>query len=283
MKIFYPFFLALLMLSCRQQTPAGQREDKIYSRHLQEHVPLTIINTPLPEDHSEWNLLLLNDGQDMEKLDLEKMIADLYKEKKIGPLIVVGIHATDRMQHYGVSGRPDFESRGGKADHYSNFVGKELLPYIREKSGVKKFRSVAMAGVSLGGLSAFDVAWNNSNAIQKAGMFSPAFWWRDKDVSDKDYRDDKNRIVLSKIKASRKSPGQQFWFYAGLKEEESDRDKDGTIDVADDMQDVITAIKQYRKFPDSDITVVQHENGKHDWPDWREVFPEFLTWAFNPG
>lgn len=283
MKLFYPFFLFLLALSCQQQTPSGKRQDKIYSRHLQEHIPLTIINTPLPDDQSDWNLLLLNDGQDMEKLGLEKMIANLYKEKKIGPLIIVGIHATDRMQQYGISGKPDFASRGSKADHYSDFIGKELIPFIRKQSGVKKFRTVAIAGVSLGGLSAFDVAWNNSNAIQKVGMLSPAFWWRDKDITEKDYRDDKNRMVISKIKASRKSPGQQFWFYAGLKEEESDRDKDGIIDVADDMQDVVTALKQYRKFPASDITVVQKENGKHDWPDWQQVFPEFLSWAFNPG
>lgn len=278
MKLFVLALSIFLFSNCSSK-PAKQ-EDEIYSRRLQRKVQLTILNTKLPKDASQWNLLLLNDGSEYEKLDVEKIIDSLYDAKKIGPLVVVAIHVADRMQEYGISNKADYLGRGAKADDYSEFVGLELLPFIKKKTGAKKFRTVAIAGVSLGGLSAFDVAWNNASKIDKAGIFSGSFWWRDKDAADKDYNDDKNRIILSKIRASRKTPDQQYFFYYGLKEENSDRDGDGIIDVADDTQDLINDLKKYRKVPSTSITVLENKEGRHDWPWWRESLPAFLDWAF---
>ncbi len=273
--------LALLltsMVSC--SSSSHTRQDELYSRHLQRKVQLTIVNNNLKGPKDQWNLLLLNDGNEMEKLDVSKVIDSLQQKGSIGPLIVVGIHTGDRMQEYGISNKPDFEGRGNKADNYSSFVGKELIPFILKKSEVRSFKTVAMAGCSLGGLSAFDVAWNNSAKIDKAGIFSGSFWWRDKDATDSSYDNDKNRITLAKIKASRKQPGQQFWFYSGWKEETSDRDKDGITDAVDDTRDVVQALKTYRKFPAQDIVLVENKDGQHDWPSWKEYFPLFLAWAF---
>ena len=47
----------------------------------------------------------------------------------------------------------------------------------------------------------------------------------------------------AKIRSSKKKPHLQYWFYAGGKEEEGDRDKDGVIDVIDDTQDLAALIK----------------------------------------
>lgn len=270
--------LVFLVVSCSSKPQIQQ--DELYSRHLQRKVQLTILNTDLPNNKSSWNLLLLNDGNELEKLSLQTTLDSLYKSGSIGPLVVVAIHAADRMQEYGISNKPDYEGRGSKADHYSSFVGKELIPFILERSGTRKFKSVAISGFSLGGLSAFDVAWNNSNKIDKAGIFSGSFWWRDKDASDPAYDNEKNRITIAKIRASRKQAGQKFWFYSGLKEEDSDRDKDGIIDAVDDTRDVVEALRRFRKFPTADITVIENKNGLHDWPSWKEYFPVFLDWAF---
>jgi enterochelin esterase-like enzyme len=278
MRLFAIALTIFLFSNC--STKPAKQEDDIFSRRLQRKVHLTILNTKLPKDPAQWNLLLLNDGNEFEKLDVEKIIDSLYNAKKIGPLVVVAIHAGDRMQEYGISNKPDFMGRGAKADDYSEFVGLELLPFIRKKTGANKFRTVAIAGASLGGLSAFDVAWNNATKIDKAGIFSGSFWWRDKDAADKDYDDEKNRIILSKIRASRKTSDQQYFFYYGLKEETSDRDGDGIIDVADDTKDLIHDLQKFRKIPSSSITVVENKEGRHDWPWWRESFPAFLDWAF---
>lgn len=235
----------------------------------------------MPDDKSEMNLLLLNDGQDIGQFRVKKILDSLYSKKLIKPVVIVAIHAGDRMKEYGVSGTPDFQNRGDKAANYDAFIDDELYFFAKKKAGVRKFRSVVIAGCSLGGLSAFDVAWNHPDKIDKAGCFSGSFWWRDKDDKAADYSDEKNRIILNKLKASRKRPASQFWFYAGGKEEEGDRDKDGIIDVIDDTKDLIELLKSNRNIPADNITYIEDANGKHDYNSWSNQLPGFLIWAFG--
>ena len=277
-------FIALLALSCSIIScgkKIKQLNDETYSRHLQEHVKLTIITTPIPDDKSELNLLLLNDGQYAEQLHLKETLTELVKKKAIQPLVIVAIQAGNREQEYGVAGYPDFKNRGSKADKYAAFIDNELYAYVKKKVGVRKFKSVVIAGCSLGGLSAFDIAWNNADKIDKVGIFSGSFWWRDKDTAAPDYTNEKNRIMLSYIKSSRKRPHLQYWLYAGAKEETGDRDKDGVIDVVDDTKDLIELIKSKKVAAPSDIIYKESADGTHDYASWAKVFPEFLAWAFG--
>lgn len=279
MKYFASLFLIMpLFFSCSKGVT--QQQDELYSRHLQRKVTLTVINTPIPDSHSELNLLLLNDGQDIGKLRAKAITDSLYKAKRLQPLVIVAIHAGDRMQEYGVSGKPDYEKRGSKADHYEDFINNELYPYIKKKSGVRKFKSVAFAGFSLGGLSAFDIGYTHNDKIQKLGIFSGSFWWRDKDTKDSSYNNNKDRIMIARLKASRKKPDQQYWFWVGGKEENSDRDGDGVIDAVDDTRDVITLLKE-KGVPENNIIYNEAPQGQHDWPYWSAAFPEFLIWAFG--
>src|SRR5215212_6861192 len=135
---------------CCCQNHIKQQSDKIYSRHLQRYVDLVIISTPVPKNKSSLNLLILNDGQDIEQLRIKSVLDSLNKTGQLKPLLVVGIKAGDRMQEYGVSGLPDYEGRGNKADKYAAFVDNELYPFIKKKAGVRKFNSVSIAGSSLG-------------------------------------------------------------------------------------------------------------------------------------
>lgn len=277
-------FILLLALSC-SLISCGKKikelNDETYSRYLQEHVKLTIFSTPIPGDKSELNLLLLNDGQDAVQLHLKETLKDLVNKKAIQPLVIVAIHTGDRQQEYGVAGYPDFKNRGNRADKYAAFIDNELYAYVKKKVGVRKFKSVVIAGSSLGGLSAFDIAWNNAGKIDKVGVFSGSFWWRDKDTTAPDYSDEKDCIMLSYIKSSKKRPHLQYWFYAGGKEETSDRDKDGIIDVIDDTRDLTALIKSKNVASSSDIVYKESADGKHDYASWAKVFPEFLVWAFG--
>ncbi|WP_315818177.1 alpha/beta hydrolase [Paraflavitalea speifideaquila] len=272
------FIVIALLTACSPK--AQQQQDSLYSRHLQRKVDLTIIHTPLPDDKSKLNLLLLNDGQELAKWRVQEITDSLYKAKAIEPLVIVAIHAGDRMQEYGVADKPDYGGRGSRAGYYDAFINNELYPYIKKKTGVRKFHSVAIAGASLGGLSAFDIGWNHADKIDKIGVFSGSFWWRDKDVTDSSYSDDNNRIMMAKLKASRKKPQQQYWFYAGGAEENSDRDKDGIIDVVDDTKDLIALLQ--KRVPAPGAVVYQEvASGHHDWPDWSAVMPGFMVWAFG--
>ncbi len=280
-KYLLPITLLFLLFTTACKSKIKQQDDQLYSRHLQRHVKLTIINTPMPGDKSTLNLLLLNDGQDMARFRVKEIVDSLYSKNLIQPLLVVGIHADDRMQEYGVAGYPDYKNNGSKADYYAAFIDDELYPYAKKKATVRKFRSVVLAGCSLGGLSAFDIAWDHADKIDKVGIFSGSFWWRDKDVSVADYSDEKDRIMISKIRSSKKRPHLQYWFYAGAKEEEGDRDKDGIIDAVDDTKDLIELIRSKNVCAPGDIIYTEDPNGKHDYPYWSSQLPAFLIWAFG--
>lgn len=278
-KIQYFLILISMVLLAGCSSNAKENEDDIYSRHLQKHISLTIISTPVPKDKGDFNLLLLNDGQDVDKLRVKNIVDSLYKKKSIQPLVVVAINAFDRMQEYGVTGNPDYQGNGASAEKYGNFIINELLPFVKKKSGVRKFNTVTLAGWSLGGLSAFDVAWDNAEKIDRVGAFSGSFWFRNIDSNDPSYSDDKNRIIINKIRSSRKRPHLKYWFYAGGSEETADRDNDGIIDVIDDTKDLIDLIKKKNVCPPQDIVYTEVKEGKHDYDSWSAVFPQFLVWA----
>ena len=65
-KFLTLLFLILLSASCQHKIK--ENKDSVYSRHLQKHVDLEILSTPIPDNKSSYNLLLLNDGQDVENL-----------------------------------------------------------------------------------------------------------------------------------------------------------------------------------------------------------------------
>ena len=276
-------WLFLLFLGCTMSCRHGSemRDDQVYSRHLQRQVKLSILNTPIPADKSLLNLLILNDGQEMVKLRIKTIVDSLFKAGAIQPLVVVGIHAGDRMQEFGVAGQSDYEGRGSRAQFYEAFIDDELYPFIKKKAGVRKFKSIAIAGCSLGGLLSLDMAWDHADKIDKIGAFSGSFWWRDKSADDSTYSDEKNRILYAKIKSSRKRPKLEYWFYAGGAEENADRDKDGITDALDDTQDIVALLKEKKNVPASDIVLVTNPAGQHDWQWWSEQMPAFLVWAFG--
>jgi enterochelin esterase-like enzyme len=256
-----------------------QTQDTIYSRHLQKHIDLTIISTPAPKEKNAFNLLLLNDGQDIEKLHVKKIVDSLYKKNLLQPLLIVAINAFDRTREYGVTGYPDYQGNGSSAEKYAAFIDTELYPFIKKRAGVRKFNSIAIAGCSLGGLSAVDIAWDHADKIDKVGVFSGSFWYRDKNAADSNYSDDKDRIIINKIRASRKKPHLKYWFYAGANEETADRDKDGIIDIVDDTRDLVEVIKKKNVSAPQDIIYVEVKEGTHDYDSWSRAFPLFLAWA----
>ncbi|HEY4322360.1 MAG TPA: alpha/beta hydrolase-fold protein [Mucilaginibacter sp.] len=225
-------------------------------------------------------LLLLNDGQEIENLQLKETLEELADKGRIKPLLVVAIDAGDeRLQEYGVAGNPDFKKRGSKAAIYTDFIKTELLPAIINYTGIEKFGPIAFAGFSLGGLSALDIAWNNSQLFDKAGVFSGSFWWRSKDLG-KGYTDN-DRIMHSVIRNSKTKPNLKIWLQTGTKDETADRNKNGIIDSIDDTIDLIIELeKKGFKRPD-DIQYLEMVGGSHDTATWAKAMPKFLCWAFG--
>ncbi|TDG37224.1 esterase family protein [Pedobacter changchengzhani] len=237
----------------------------------------------LPEGilgNEKIELLLLNDGQDVAKMNFAEILTQAHVNKRKNRLIVVAIKASaERVMEYGVVGEPDFKGRGGKADEYSNFIIKELLPFVKKKIAIPITGRTAFAGFSLGGLSAFDIAWNNPSSFDVIGVFSGAFWWRKKDLAN-GYTDD-DRIIHALIDHTSTKPNMKFWLMTGTEDEKADRNKNFIIDSIDDTIDVIKALQKKNYKRTSDIYYYEKVGGKHDVPTWASVMPAFLNWAFE--
>jgi enterochelin esterase family protein len=252
----------------------------IKSALLEREVTCTIF-TPADIDAIQpLNLLLLNDGQEADALELKQTLETLSNSNNIKALIVVAVHANkDRLQEYGVAGRPDFKKRGARAGLYTQFIVKELLPAVAELFPSQDFETTAYAGFSLGGLSALDITWNNSQLFNKVGVFSGSFWWRSKELG-KGYTD-ADRIAHTMIRETTAKPDLKFWLQTGTKDETADRNKNGIIDSIDDTIDLIKELETKGYKRPEDIRYVEVVDGSHNPETWGKAMPKFLLWAFG--
>jgi enterochelin esterase-like enzyme len=253
---------------------------KLESVHLNREV---VVDFYLPSNVAkphEMSLLLINDGQDMEKMNFTSILEELYTSESISPLFCVGIHCgAERKREYGVAGFPDFKQRGDKADEYTLFIFDELLPYIRTTYHVHSFREKCFCGFSLGALSALDIVWQHPTEFTKVGVFSGSLWWRQKSYED-GYDEDVDRIMHACIRKGSYHPWLQFFFQCGAADESEDRNNNGIIDSIDDTLDLMKELKKLN-YPDYAMRYVELADGKHDVPTWGRAMPIFLRWGWG--
>ena len=254
----------------------------IYTKLLKREVEVELFLPPnFQISGKKYPLLLLNDGQDSASVRVKETVEQLTKEALISDIIVVGVRAGDRMQEYGVASKPDYLKRGSHAKAYTRYIVTELIPYLLYKYPVDMAASQhAIAGYSMGGLSALDIMWNHPRVFSKVGVFSGSLWWRKRDSKSRFYNDSRDRIMHMQIRNDKLKKGLKFWFQAGTDDERSDRNKNGVIDSIDDTLDLIAELtkKGYRPF--HDIQYLEIKEGRHNTETWSQAFPYFLMWAF---
>jgi enterochelin esterase-like enzyme len=229
------------------------------------------------------SLLLINDGQDMEKMGFDAILEQAYTGKDaISPLLCAAIHCgPERKMEYGVAGVPDYNGRGAKAGLYTSFIMEELLPFIRSTYAISSFREKAFAGFSLGGLMALDIVWKHPGEFTKAGVFSGSLWWRNIDQSEEEYDDHRHRIMHQQIANGSYAPWLRFFFQCGNMDETNDRNKNGIIDSIDDTLDLIKELEQKGYSNGKDIRYLELADGRHDVPTWGRAMPVFLHWGWS--
>jgi enterochelin esterase-like enzyme len=212
-------------------------------------------------------------------LGLRETLARLTAERRIPPIIVVAVPANEnRLHEYGTSIAPNMSGLGTLAAEYVHFVVHELVPLIEGRFRARP--RAAILGMSLGGLSAFDIGWHYPGMFCAVGVMSGSFWWRA--AEDEERIDAGERIAHSVVRRTWEAPLLQFWFQTGTRDEVSDRDGNGVIDA---IQDTLELIDEMRAVgcPAEAIRYHQVEGGRHDYETWARVLPVFLTWAFTPG
>ncbi len=259
-----------------------ERLSNIYSKLLDRNVEVEILVPPVLDEGRKYPLLILNDGQDSEAVKVKSTIEELVSSGEISEVIVASVTAGDRMQEYGVAFRTDYFGRGKMSKAYSTYIITELFPYLTYRFPVLGDpQHHAMAGYSLGGLSAMDIVWNHPEIFGMVGVFSGSFWWRKRDSGSFFYSDYRDRLMHLQVRRGKFKPGMKFWFQTGTRDESSDRNKNGVIDSIDDTLDLIAELtrKGYRPF--RDIQYVEIRDGHHNQETWAKAMPEFLRWAFG--
>lgn len=254
----------------------------IASHHLKRYVIVDVYRPKKLLPDEPLTLLLLNDGQNGEEMALATLLNGLQKSGQVQPLFCAGIHGNkDRIDEYGTAGVPDFAGRGKKAGAYQQFIVDELLPFLHTEYAVEEFHHKAIAGFSMGGLSAINTLFNYPDVFSTAGIFSGSLWWRSKDVGE-GYDDNQHRIIHQLVRKQPFYPGKRFYFTTGSLDETADRNHNGIIDSIDDTLDLIKELEGIGYRPGKDIFYQNDEEGRHDVATWAKSLPTFLLWLAPP-
>ncbi|MFZ4542611.1 MAG: alpha/beta hydrolase [Saprospiraceae bacterium] len=273
----FSFFRQLFLPGSKET----RQQKRLYSIHLNREV---IVDVLLPKNYKAFKtypLVIFNDGQDFNALNMGLTLEKLLQEKSIPDCVVVGLHCDEnRMDEYGVSHTADYKNRGSKALDYSRFVTEEFLPFIRKQYAISsKKEDTFIAGFSLGGLSAFDIAWKYPQLFHKVGVFSGSFWWRSKPLNIDD--PDADRIVHDMVSKHHQKENLKFWFQTGTLDETSDRNRNGVIDAIDDTLDLMKCLRE-KGYAEHEMEYFEIEGGRHHPHTWGDAMVDFLKWAFQP-
>ncbi len=248
------------------------------SEYLAQVPVVRVFLPPGYQPGGRYPILLANDGQDMEAVGLAATLSGLVESGSITPLIVVAVHAgPDRLLIYGTSGQTNAQGLGRRAGDYERFLLDELLPLVARRYPNAAPRPYLM-GWSLGGLSAFDIAWRNGNRVAGAGVFSGALWWRSDDSSVATRQS--SRIVHRRVREAPTVPRIRVWFEAGREDETADRDGNGVIDAIQDTRELIAELEA-RGLREGETVAYYEVAGGHDTRTWGAALPAFLRWAFG--
>ena len=250
----------------------------LHSANLHRNVTVSLI---LPADYSAgkhtYPLIIFQDGQDFPALHLSEMVAGLVSKGEIPPVIIAGIHANEkRIYEYGIAAQADYKGRGNKAGAHTRFITDELLPYLEACYPLQNAPHT-IAGFSLGGLMALDIAWNHPELFSLTGVFSGSLWWRQKAFGE-EYLDS-DRIMHRQIAAASRKPDLKFWFQTGTLDETCDRNNDGVIDSISDTLDCIAELERKGYRWKEDVRYLEIKGGEHNPGTWRQAMPAFLKWA----
>ena len=215
-------------------------------------------------------------------MPMQEILGSLFDEESMRPFLLVAIHAgKNRKLEYGTAGEPDYQGRGNQADRYDRFLLQELLPFIHAQYPQTAAGMLSLAGFSLGGLTAMDMAWRHPDVFQSVGVFSGSFWWRSLAQEDPLYSDAKHRIMHQRVRMGEPRRHQRFFFQCGALDEQLDRNRNGIIDSIDDTLDLIEELKAKGISRATNMYYLELADGKHDVETWSRALPFFLRWNFG--
>jgi enterochelin esterase-like enzyme len=260
----------------------GVRVEKlagVVSPQLGNRRPITVYLPPGYTHDHEHPLLLAHDGREMGAWKLADALAQHHAAGFITPVVAAIPANHDRFHEYGTAGQLNVDGLGARAAEFQAFVTDTLLARLRKRYQVaRRPAQVAVMGASLGGLSAFDLAWRRPDLFGVAGLFSGSFWWRTSNGSVAAQQ--ASRIVHQLVRDTATKPPLRLWFQAGTQDEQADRDGNGVIDAIQDTTELIDELVVKGFARGHDVVYQETPGGQHHPATWAHELPEFLRWAF---
>lgn len=151
-------------------------EHVIYSNILKEERKFSVY-TPngYNKNGDPYGILVLNDGFEyINELDALNVLDNLMGSQKIPKIITVFIESTkDRTENLQCS------------DEFTDFIGKELISYIKENYNVSNSPNKnIIGGYSLGGLAASYAGLKYSDRFGNVLSQSGSYWYKRKEYDD---------------------------------------------------------------------------------------------------
>lgn len=222
----------------------------------------------LPPDYEtsgkNYPVLYMHDGQNLfdaatsfaGEWEVDETLNLIFAAGKEVP-IVVGIDngGGDRIDEY--TPWPNSNYGGGDGALYAKFIVETLKPYIDANYRTKPEQPfTGVMGSSLGGLISHYIADKYQGVFNKAGVFSPSYWFNDS-IYDFTYLAGKQQPV-------------KFYIMGGTAE------SGGLVQEMNDMADTLKAVG----FTENEMLVKTVQGGQHNEQLWRQEFKQAYEWLF---
>ena len=263
------------------QGGSGVRLEKhaVDAPQLGRRLTLTVYLPPgYTHDHVH-PLLVAHDGQEMGAWKLAGALASHHAACRITPVVAAIPASHDRMHDYGTAGRLNADGLGARAAEVQAFAADTVVPLLRRRYQIsRRPAQIGVMGASLGGLSAFDLAWRRPEVFGVAGLFSGSFWWRTSNASIAEQQ--ASRLVHQRVRETVAKTPLRLWFQAGTQDEQADRDGNGVIDAIQDTTELVDELVAKGFTRGRDVVYHETAGGRHHPDTWARELPEFLRWSF---
>lgn len=275
--------LQLCPAQMRRQGPhtlTGNVQQRAFSSNfLQAEVDVWIYLPPgyTPGDPWRYPCLYLHDGQNVfdaataafgTEWSVDETAECLILEGKMEPILIVAVGNTpQRIEHY--TPFPDRDHGGGMGAVYSAFFIRELKPWVEHTFPARGgARYNAVAGSSLGGLSALHMAWTHPDVFGMVAALSPSLWWGGRKQITRMGGDPCPRRL------------HKIWLDAGTEEMTVDENGNQVPDAIDDLRTLRAVLLAHGYQPEVDLFYREVPGGTHDEAAWAARVGEVLSCLF---
>lgn len=261
-KIILTAFLICTIVLAKAQKSTASKNVSQFSIHSPELNTSKKIWLYLLENYknskTKYPVIYMHDAQNL--FDAKtSYVGEWNIDEKLDSLhakvIVVGIeHGGDKRTEE-LTPYSNEKYGGGKGENYTDFIVKTLKPYIDKNYKTEPdVNHTTIMGSSLGGLISMYAVLKYPTVFDKAGIFSPSFWYSDK---------------IYDLAASSSPLKTKIYFLCGDNESE---------EMVIDLQKMKTTLLENEVISKQNLEVRIIENGEHNEKLWRNGFVGAYLW-----